>query len=315
MNTQNNLIVILGPTASGKTKLAANLAAELNTEIISADSRQVYRDMNIGSGKDVEEYTVDGKQIPIHLINILDAGAEYNLHQYQKDFFAVYEEISSRNKTPILCGGTSLYINGVLKGHAHTPIPENAKLRSSLDGMNEKDVVDYFLALPETPYKSKADTSTFPRIIRAIEICTWEQTNLQQENASAKKINSIVFGLDTDVEIRRKRIEERLKLRLQSGLVEEVKSLLAKGVSEEKLIFYGLEYKFVVMFLKGKITFDEMQKQLTIAIQQFAKRQMTFFRKMEREGIKIHWIDASSTLQEQIDLVNSSLSTNNLINQ
>ena len=307
MNTQNNLIIILGPTASGKTKLAASLAYELGTEIISADSRQVFRNMNIGTGKDLDEYIVNGKQIPVHLVNILEAGEEYNMHRFQKDFFEVYDEISSRNKTPILCGGTSLYINAVLKGHAHTPIPENAALRLSLDGMNKKELVDYFLALPETSYKSKADTSTFPRMIRAIEICTWEQTHAQLENQAAKKLNPVVFGLDTAVEVRRKRIEDRLKHRLQNGLVEEVQSLLAKGVSEEKLIFYGLEYKFVVMFLQRKLSFDEMQKQLTIAIQQFAKRQMTFFRKMEREGVKINWIDASLPLDEQLKFIQQFL--------
>lgn len=307
MNTANNLIIILGPTASGKTRLAAQLAFNLNTEIISADSRQVYRDMNIGTGKDLDEYKVNGKQIPYHLIDILEAGEEYNLHLFQQDFFKAYDEISSKNVIPILCGGTSLYINGVLKGHAHTPIPENGKLRASLAGLDKKELVEYFLALPETPFKSKADTSTFPRIIRAIEICIWEQTQSQEENPASKKLNPVVFGLDTDIEIRRKRIEERLDFRLKNGLVEEVKSLIAKGVSEEMLIYYGLEYKFVVMFLQGKITFDEMQKQLTIAIQQFAKRQMTFFRKMEREGIKINWIEASLPVEKQLEQLNLNL--------
>jgi tRNA dimethylallyltransferase len=303
----HNLIIILGSTATGKTKLAAAVANELNTEIISADSRQVYRDMNIGTGKDLDEYVINGKKIPYHLIDILDAGAEYNLHLFQKDFFSVYDEIVSRNKIPVLCGGTSLYINAVIKGHAYTPIPENAKLRLSLDGMNKKELVDYFIALPETPYKSKADTSTFPRMIRAIEICTWEQTNTQEENQSAKNLKPIIFGLDMAVDIKRKRVEDRLKHRLQNGLIEEVKNLLAKGVSAEKLIYYGLEYKFVVMHLKKKITLDEMQKQLTITIQQFAKRQMTFFRKMENEGTKINWIDGSLSLEEQLKQINSHL--------
>ena len=307
MSTQHNLIIILGPTATGKTRLAANLASQLNTEIISADSRQVYRDMNIGTGKDLDEYVVNGKPIPYHLINILEAGEEYNLHFFQRDFFKAYDEIIAQNKIPILCGGTSLYINGILKGHAHTPIPENRALRLSLEGMDKKQLVDYFVALPETPYKSKADTSTLIRMIRAIEICTWEQTNTREENESTKKLNSIIFGLDTDIEIRRKRIDERLIYRLQNGLVEEVQALIAKGVSREKLIAYGLEYKFVVMFLQKKLTFDEMQKQLTIAIHQFAKRQMTFFRKMEREGAKINWIDASLSLENQLAYINSIL--------
>ena len=307
MNTPYNLIIILGATATGKTKLAANLANQLNTEIISADSRQVYRDMNIGTGKDLNEYVINGKQIPYHLIDILDAGADYNLHLFQRDFFKAYDEISAQNKIPILCGGTSLYINGVLKGHAHTPIPENAKLRMSLDGMNKKELVDYFIALPETPYKSKADTSTFPRMIRAIEICTWEQTNTREENQPAKNLKPIIFGLDMAVDIKRKRVEERLKQRLENGLIEEVKELLIKGVSKEKLLFYGLEYKFVMMYLKKKITLDEMTKQLTIAIQQFAKRQMTFFRKMENEGAKINWIDAALPVEEQMKIVLSKL--------
>ena len=307
MNTSHNLIIILGPTATGKTRLAANLASQLNTEIISADSRQVYRDMNIGTGKDLDEYVVNGKQIPFHLINILEAGEEYNLHFFQRDFFKAYEEITSKNEIPILCGGTSLYINGVLKGHAHTPIPENRELRILLEGMDKKQLVEYFIALPETPYKSKADTSTILRMTRAIEICTWEQTHTREENQSAKKLNPIIFGLDTDIEIRRKRIDERLIFRLQNGLVEEVQELIVKGVSREKLIAYGLEYKYVVMFLQKKLTFDEMQKQLMIAIHQFAKRQMTFFRKMEREGAKINWIDASLTLENQLVQINSLL--------
>ncbi len=299
----NNLIIILGPTAIGKTKLAVSVANELNAEIISADSRQVYRDMNIGTGKDLDEYIINGKKIPYHLIDILEAGEEYNLHRFQKDFFKAYDEILSRNNIPILCGGTSLYINAVIKGHAYTPIPENKSLRTSLDGMNKKELVDYFIALPETPYKSKADTSTLIKMMRAIEICTWEQTNTREENQSAKNLKPIIFGLDMDVEVKRKRIEERLKNRLQNGLIEEVKNLLEKGVSAEKLIYYGLEYKFVVMYLKKKITLDEMQKQLTTAIQQFAKRQMTFFRKMENEGAKINWIDGSLSLPEQISFV------------
>ena len=310
MNTQHNLIIILGPTATGKTRLAANLASELNTEIISADSRQVYRDMDIGTGKDLKEYVVNGKQIPFHLINIIEAGEEYNLHFFQRDFFKVYDDILAKNKVPILCGGTSLYINSVLKGHAHTPIPENKQLRLSLDGLTKKELVDYFLALPETPYKSKADTSTLIRLIRAIEICTWEQTNTREENQSAKKLNPVIFGLDTAIEIRRKSIEDRLISRLQNGLVEEVQTLIAKGVSNEKLISYGLEYKFVVMFLQKKLTFDEMQKQLIIAIHQFAKRQMTFFRKMEREGAKINWIDSSLSLPEQLTAINKILNLN-----
>ncbi len=307
MNTNHNLIIILGATATGKTKLAAHLASQLNTEIISADSRQVYRDMNIGTGKDLDEYEVNGKHIPYHLINIIEAGDEYNLHFFQRDFFETYNEITSRNLIPILCGGTSMYINGVMRGHAHTPIPENRELRIQLEGMDKKQLVEYFIALPETPYKSKADTSTIIRILRAIEICTWEQTNIREENESSKKLNPIIFGLDTDTEIRRKKIEERLIYRLKNGMIEEVQSLLTKGVSEQKLIAYGLEYKFVVLHLQKVLTFDEMQKQLTIAIHQFAKRQMTFFRKMEREGAKINWIDAALSLEEQLAQINSLL--------
>jgi len=263
--------------------------------------------MNIGTGKDLNEYVINGKQIPYHLIDILAAGSDYNLHLFQRDFFKTYDEIVAKNKIPILCGGTSLYINGVLKGQAHTPIPENTKLRMSLDGMNKKELVDYFIALPETPYKSKADTSTFPRMIRAIEICTWEQTNTREENEAAKNLKPIIFGLDMAVDLKRKRVEERLKQRLENGLIEEVRELLVNGVSKEKLIFYGLEYKFVVMYLKKKITLDEMTKQLTIAIQQFAKQQMTFFRKMEKEGAIINWIDASLPVEEQMKIVLSKL--------
>jgi len=310
LNTEYNLIIILGPTASGKTSLAAKLASQLNTEIISADSRQVYRDMDIGTGKDLDEYIVDGKLIPFHLINIAEAGDIYNLHQYQKDFFKVYDEIRAKNKIPVLCGGTSLYINAIIKGHAHTEIPESPELRLELEQKTKPELVELFIALPDTPYKKIADTSTMRRMIRAIEICRWEENNVQKDNPASKDLKPIVFGLDPEREIRWKRIEERLDQRLKKGLIEEVQTLIKKGVPEERLMAYGLEYKFVLMHLKSELTFEQMQKQLTIAIQQFSKRQMTFFRKMEREGLNIHWIDFSLSEEQKLKTILQLILTN-----
>lgn len=304
-----NIIVILGPTASGKTKLAARLAYELNTEVISADSRQVYKDMNIGTGKDYADYTINGVMIPYHLIDITEAGEQYHLHQYMLDFKKAYQQISHQNKMPVLCGGTGLYINAVLNGFEYASVPVNEALRDQIRHYTHPALLEYFHRLPVTSYTALADVSTHKRTIRAIEII--EYLLKEKHDAGEKEVmKPMIFGLNPGRELRRARIEQRLQQRLKEGLIDEVKTLLQKGVSKDQLIFYGLEYKYVVMFLNGELSYEGLQELLTIAIQQFAKRQMTYFRKMEKDGYMIHWIDASLPLEEQLLHVQNVLQKN-----
>lgn len=299
------MITILGPTASGKTDLAAHLAAVIGGEIISADSRQVYRNMDIGTGKDLGDYVVDGKQIPYHLIDIADAGTKYNLFRYQQDFMDAYNNIIGRGVQPILCGGTGLYIEAVLKGYALSPVPQNQKLREELDG---RSIEELTAMLKELKLKTgsnmhnRSDVDTAQRAIRAIEIETYNlENNLGRRSMPA--IDSLIIGVDIDREMRREKITRRLKQRLETGMVDEIKSILAKGVSPDDLIYYGLEYKYVTEYVVGKLTYEEMFRQLEIAIHQFAKRQMTWFRGMERRGFNIHWIDATLPMEEKVNKI------------
>ena len=294
------LITILGPTASGKTSFAAALAAQLNTEIISADSRQIYRGMTIGTGKDLEDYVVDGKRIPVHLIDICDPGYKYNVFEYQRDFFKVFKEIRGKGKIPILCGGTGLYIESVLKGYRLLDVPQNPELRERLKAQT----------LPELEAKlgsykklhNKTDLDTAQRAIRAIEIEEYYLTQDPEVN-DYDPVNSLIIGVSIDRELRRQKITSRLKKRLEEGMIEEIQSLLDSGLSPEDLIYYGLEYKFLTLYVTGQLSYREMFEQLEIAIHQFAKRQMTWFRGMERRGFQIHWIDASLPMEEKIEQV------------
>lgn len=292
-NEKLNLIVILGPTASGKTKIAANLAAQTDTEIISADSRQVYRGMDIGTGKDLADFTVDDKPIPYHLIDIVDPGYKYNVFEYQNDFFKVFKSITEKGKVPILCGGTGMYIDAVLKGYKLVHVPVNELLRKRLE---TKSLESLRKALSQ--YKSehnRSDTDTKKRAIRAIEIQEYYK-NHPEISLNIPKVKPVIFGTDISRELRRRRISERLKTRLNEGLIEEAKRLHENGLSIEDMIYYGLEYKFLGMYISGQIDFDNMQSKLEIAIHQFAKRQMTWFRKMEKEGHEIHWIDIDTPI-------------------
>jgi len=296
-NSKYDLITILGPTASGKTSLAVVLAFLLDTEIISADSRQVYRDMNIGTGKDLSEYELDSKKIPYHLIDICDAGDKYNLFEFQHDFQEVFNIILNKVKIPILCGGTGLYIESVLKGYQLLAVPENKELRHKLENKPITELADIL-----STYKSMhnvSDLDSAKRTIRAIEIAEYSKFNTPKTQ-DFKPINSLIIGIDVEREIRRKRISQRLKSRLDEGLIFEVKSILEKGVSPDNLIYYGLEYKFVTQFLIGELSYNDMQTQLETAIHQFAKRQMTWFRGMERRGFKIEWIDSELSIDEKI---------------
>ena len=303
-----DLITILGPTASGKTPLAAALADRLGTEIISGDSRQVYRRMDLGTGKDLVDYTVEGRQVPYHLIDIVEPGYKYNVFEYQRDFLKAYQEITEKNKLPILCGGTGMYIESVLKGYRLLPVPENPELRASLEGKSLEELTGILEGYKKL--HNSTDVDTAKRAIRAIEI---EEYYKQQpaEYREFPSLKSLIIGVDIDRELRREKITRRLKQRLDEGMVEEVRGLLAEGIDPENLIYYGLEYKLLTQYAIGELTFDEMFHQLETAIHQFAKRQMTWFRGMERRGFTIHWLDATLPMEEKIEHITNLINTNN----
>ena len=295
------MITILGPTASGKTPLAASLAKEIGGEIISADSRQVYRRMDIGTGKDLEDYG----DIPYHLIDIAEPGTKYNLFQYQQDFFDAYNNIIGRGKIPILCGGTGLYIEAVLKGYQLSPVPQNPELRKRLEDKALDELTQMLVELKQqngSNMHNKTDVDSCQRAIRAIEIETY---NLQHPvpRRELPPVDSVIIGVNINREARRQKITNRLKARLEGGMVDEVRSLLNEGIPAEDLIYYGLEYKFVTEYVTGQTTYDEMFQRLEIAIHQFAKRQMTWFRGMERRGFTIHWIDALQPMEEKVKAI------------
>lgn len=319
------MITILGPTASGKTSLAAALAAQIETldasiwggstkgaEIISADSRQVYRGMDIGTGKDLEDYTVEGKLIPYHLIDICDAGTKYNLFQYQQDFYDAYQDITHRGVLPILCGGTGLYIESVLKGYHLSPVPQNPALRSSLEGKTLEELTDMLVDLKAkngSNMHNRTDVDTAQRAIRAIEIETYNLEHPMPER-ELPAVDSLVIGVSIDRDARRDKITRRLKQRLENGMVEEIKGLLDRGIPAENLLYYGLEYKFITEYVIGKTSYEEMLRGLEIAIHQFAKRQMTWFRGMERRGFTIHWIDALQPMEQKVEQVLELMKSN-----
>lgn len=296
------MITILGPTASGKTSLAAALAARIDAEIISADSRQVYRGMTIGTGKDLDDYRQGDRLIPYHLIDICEPGTKYNLFQYQQDFHLIYNNIVARGVRPILCGGTGLYIESVLKGYALSPVPQNQALRDELADKSLAELTEMLEDLKRRNHSvmhNRTDVDTAQRAIRAIEIETY---NLEHptDNRTLPPIDSVIIGVDINREERRRKITQRLKQRLEEGMVDEIRQLLDRGIAPEDLIYYGLEYKFVTEYVIGKTSYEEMFRQLEIAIHQFAKRQMTWFRGMERRGFTIHWIDALGPMDSKV---------------
>ena len=307
------MITILGPTASGKTPVAARLASEIGGEVISADSRQVYRRMDIGTGKDLGDYIISPKvsplsslhsllKVPYHLIDIREPGTKYNLFEYQQDFYDVYQDIRQRGKEPILCGGTGLYIEAVLKGYKLSPVPQDQQLRDSLEGKSLAELTQLLTELKAqngSNMHNTTDVDSCQRAIRAIEIETY---NLKHPTPKRElpAVDSLIIGIDIDRELRREKITLRLKKRLEEGMVDEVQALLNEGIPAEDLIYYGLEYKFITEYLTHQITYDEMFKRLEIAIHQFAKRQMTWFRGMERRGFKINWIDATLPMEQKI---------------
>ena len=295
------MITILGPTASGKTPVAARLAEQIGGEVISADSRQVYRRMDIGTGKDLEDYG----SVKYHLIDICEPGTKYNLFEYQQDFYDAYNNIIGRGKVPILCGGTGLYIEAVLKGYKLSPVPQNQELRDSLEGKTLDELTEMLTALKAqngSNMHNTTDVDSCQRAIRAIEIETY---NLEHPVPLRElpPVESVIIGIQIDRELRREKISRRLKARLDNGMIEEVRALLDEGIKADDLIYYGLEYKFVTEYLTGQLSYDEMFQRLEIAIHQFAKRQMTWFRGMERRGFKIHWIDASLPMEQKVEKI------------
>ena len=302
-----DLIAILGPTASGKTPFAAALANVLDTEIISADSRQIYRGMDLGTGKDLIDYTVNGKQIPYHLIDIADPGYKYNVFEYQRDFLTAYETIKQKGKLPVLCGGTGLYLESVLKGYKLLPVPENPELRARLADKSLEEltgILQQYKTLHNT-----TDVDTAKRAIRAIEIEEY-YAHTPVDERTFPKLNSLIIGVDIDRELRREKISRRLRQRLDEGMVDEVRRLIEQGIQPDDLIYYGLEYKYLTLYVIGKLTYEEMYRELEIAIHQFAKRQMTWFRGMERRGFTIHWMDAGLPMEEKIAFVQTKLKGN-----
>lgn len=302
-----NLVTILGPTASSKTSLAANLALATGSEVISADSRQVYKNMDIGTGKDLKDYTINGVSIPFHLIDIRNAGDKYNVFEYQKDFIEVFQNISNRGIVPILCGGTGMYIEAVLKGYKLIYVPVNEELRKSLEQKSLQELSQILESMKTTHNKSDADT--VKRAIRAIEIESYYKTH-PEISLNYPSINSLIVGVRFDREQRRSRISQRLKERLEQGMVDEVRALLEKGVSPQDLIYYGLEYKYLTQFVLNEISFNEMFSRLESAIHQFAKRQMTWFRGMEKKGFKINWLDGNLSIEDKVNAVLGLLKEN-----
>ncbi|MBS2100239.1 tRNA (adenosine(37)-N6)-dimethylallyltransferase MiaA [Carboxylicivirga linearis] len=301
-----NLLVILGPTASGKTTFATHLAKKLDGEIISADSRQVYKGMDLGTGKDLEDYTIDGQLIPYHLIDIVDAGYKYNVFEYQTDFFKAFEKVQQNGHFPIMCGGTGMYIESVLKKYKLINVPNNPALREQLEGKTIEDlskILESFKSL-----HNQTDTETVARAIRAIEIETYYQDHPEIE-LDLPDVNPLIIGVNIDRNARRKKITDRLQKRFDEGMLDEVRALLDKGVTPDDLIYYGLEYKYLTQHIIGELTYKEMFDKLNVSIHQFAKRQMTWYRGMERKGTKIHWVDAFEPIEQRMEKVEKLLRT------
>ncbi len=295
-----DILVITGPTASGKTAVAAAVASRLNAEIISADSRQVYRGMDIGTGKDYDDYIVGGKRIPCHLIDIVDPGYKYNVFEYRHDFLKVYNDLKRRNVFPVLCGGSGMYIDSIVSGYNMFEVPPDPALRDQL----ETKTMDELTGILSSYRKlhNKTDIDTRKRAIRAIEIEHYHRS-FKEKVSLFPGLRYIIAGIATDRETRRLRITERLRQRLRSGMIDEVRKLKEMGLSDEDLIYYGLEYKYITLYLSGRMSYDEMFRELEIAIHRFAKRQMTWFRGMERKGIIIHWISAELPMDEKVERI------------
>jgi len=295
-----DIIVITGPTATGKTRLTALIASMIGSEVISADSRQIYRGMDIGTGKDIDDYIVDGDKVPCHLVDIADAGYRYNVFEYQRDFLQVYDDMCSRGLMPVVCGGSGMYVDSIVSGYRLIQVPVNEALRQNLDGKNLSELTK-MLSEYKTLHNT-TDVDTVKRAVRAIEIEEYYLKEGVPEN-TFPEIKPLIIGLFFDRDTRRERISMRLKTRLEGGMIEEVKHLLDSGLHPDDLIYYGLEYKYITLYLLGSLSYDEMYSRLETEIHRFAKRQMTWFRGMERKGIKINWIDGALPEEEKVRMV------------
>ena len=300
LNSIYDLLVVTGPTASGKTSLAATIAYRVGGEIISADSRQVYRGMDLGTGKDYEDYLVNGTQIPCHLIDIAEPGYKYNVFEYQRDFNKVYSDLKKRKTFPVVCGGSGMYADSIVTGYKMFEVPSDSGLRIELEKKSIEELKEILSTFKNL--HNSTDIDTRKRVIRAIEI-EHSSRNKGKTYSGFPEVRALLIGIMLDRDTRRKRITERLKQRLQSGMVDEVKHLIDQGINTDTLIYYGLEYKFITFYLTGKISYEEMVRDLEIAIHQFAKRQMTWFRGMERKGIKINWLDGELSMEEKVEKV------------
>jgi tRNA dimethylallyltransferase len=292
-----NSIIITGPTASGKTALAAHLAYELNGEIISADSRQVYKKLNIGTGKDLAEYTVNNTPINHHLIDVAEVGTHFHLYDFITHFYGAFQAIEKLGKLPIICGGTGLYLDAIIKKHELAAIPNNFELRLQLEKLNLEQLIAKLFSYNNKP--ENADLTTKKRLVRAIEIADYLSNN-NSPKTNFIDLKPIIFALDLPKEARRNKISIRLKHRLENGMIDEVKDLINEGISHERLQFLGLEYQYISKYLLNEMSYDEMFLKLETSIHQYAKRQMTWFRKMEREGNQIHWLDATKPMEENL---------------
>ncbi|MDM8001895.1 MAG: tRNA (adenosine(37)-N6)-dimethylallyltransferase MiaA [Bacteroidota bacterium] len=304
----HDILVITGPTATGKTRLAALVADRLGGEVISADSRQVYRGMDIGTGKDLSDYMVAGRMVPVYMVDIVDAGYRYNVFEYQRDFLKVFEDMSARGVFPVVCGGSGMYVDSIVSGYRLVQVPVNQTLRALLAGRSLEELTEIL-----SQYKSlhnKTDVDTVKRAVRAIEIADWYVHHPVDETPFPVK-NPLVTAVFVDREIRRHRISDRLRTRLEEGMIEEVQRLLAGGIHPDDLIYYGLEYKYITLYLMNRLTRDEMVQKLEVEIHRFAKRQMTWFRGMERRGIAIHWIDGRMSDEEKVNGIISRLKYRN----
>ncbi len=307
LNSIYDLLVVTGPTASGKTALAAAIADRVGGEIISADSRQVYRGMNLGTGKDYDDYLVNGTHIPYHLIDIADPGYKYNVFEYQRDFNKVYSDLKKRKIFPVVCGGSGMYADSIITGYKMFEVPPDSGLRIELEKKSMEELKEILLTFKNL--HNTTDIDTRKRVIRAIEI-EHSSRNKGYHSCEFPKVRALLIGILFDRDTRRKRISERLKQRLDSGMVDEVKKLIGMGINTETLIYYGLEYKVITLYLTGKISYQDLVRDLEIAIHQFAKRQMTWFRGMERRGIKINWIDGELPMEEKVKIVLDKLEAN-----
>ena len=295
-----NLITIVGPTAGGKTAVATNLAYAIDGEIISGDSRQIYKGMDLGTGKDLHDYKVKGKAIPYHLIDIVDAGYKFNVYEYQSQFVNAFNDINKRNTMPILCGGSGLYVEAAIRGYKLIEVPVNDELRAELATKSHEELEQMLASMKKL--HNDTDTDTLKRLIRAIEIEIYYASN-PSFGIDYPNLKNIIFGIVFPRQQQRQRITERLRQRLNDGMIDEVKALLDNGVKPIDLIYYGLEYKWITKYIIGEISYNEMFNELNTAIHQFAKRQMTWFRRMERNGLTINWIDGNMPLESKLEYI------------